>query len=177
MPLEHQIIEWTASRPTWQKSVLKRVATGNLYSEEEYDRLADDLCLNKPFSEVTLEIKDLPHVEEETPPVRLISIADPEHVNALSSKNPLTIGVTGLTIIYGDNASGKSGYARLLKRIAQARHQEEVLTDVFRDNGLEKPTAVVTVQIGEDTTSQAWPESSIPELKHMRFYDEACSRA
>jgi len=85
--------------------------------------------------------------------------------------------LNGLTIIYGDNASGKSGYARLLKRIARARHQEDVLTDVFRDNGLEKPTAEITVRVGEKSTSLSWPESSIPELKHIRFYDEACSRA
>jgi len=45
-------------------------------------------------------------------------IADPEHVNALSSDQPLTLALEGLTITYRDNGTGKSGNARLLKRIA-----------------------------------------------------------
>jgi predicted ATPase len=43
----------------------------------------------------------------------------------------LTFEEAGLTIIFGDNGTGKSGYARLLKRITRARHQEEILSDVI----------------------------------------------
>ena len=79
--------------------------------------------------------------------------------------------------MYGDNGSGKSGYARLLKRITRARHQEDILTDVFRDTSLAKPTAVLSVRIGDAEQSLAWPESSRPELQRMLFYDAACGNA
>ncbi len=106
-----------------------------------------------------------------------MAIEKPEHVNALESREPLTFEPRGLTIVYGDNGSGKSGYARLLKRITRARHQEEVLTDVFRDTSLAKPTAVLSVRIGDAEESLDWPESSRPELQRMRFYDAACGNA
>ena len=43
------------------------------------------------------------------------------HVNALAPDQRLTLHRVGLTIIYGDNGSGKSGYARILKKVCRAR--------------------------------------------------------
>ena len=106
-----------------------------------------------------------------------MTIERPEHVNALESKEPMTFEPRGLTIVYGDNGSGKSGYARLLKRITRARHREDVLTDVFRDTSLAKPTALVSVRIGDAEERLDCPESSRPELQRMLFYDAACGSA
>ena len=142
--------------------MLARVATGDFLSSKDYDQLVDDLLESKTHPEVTFGLEQLPQVEVGDPPVTLVSIANPEHINALASETPLTFEATGLTIIYGDNGSGKSGYARLLKRIARARHQEEVLSDVFRDTALAKPKAVLTVTVGDDEKSLTWPESAPP---------------
>ena len=98
-------------------------------------------------------------------------------MNALASDQPLTFEPNGLTIVYGDNGSGKSGYARLLKRITRARHQEEVLSDIFRDTAVEKPTASLLVRIGDQNRAITWPGPARPELQHMFFYDGACRDA
>ncbi len=153
------------------------MATGDLLSNRDYDELVEDLIASAATSDVKFGLEQLPQVDAEDPPVRLVSIANPEHVNALASDKPLTFEETGLTIIYGDNASGKSGFARLLKRIARARHQEEVLSDVFRDTAIAKPKAALTVAVGDDKKSFTWPESTPPELQRMLFYDEACGDA
>ena len=42
-------------------------------------------------------------------------------MNALKEGERLTFGKTGLTVVYGDNGSGKSGYARILKKVCRAR--------------------------------------------------------
>ena len=109
--------------------------------------------------------------------VRLVSIKNPEHVNALASAQPLTFAPDGITIIFGDNATGKSGYARLLKRIARARHQEEILSDVFRDTGHIEPNARIAIQIGDREESLDGPMSNLPELQRMLFYDSKCGSA
>jgi energy-coupling factor transporter ATP-binding protein EcfA2 len=106
-----------------------------------------------------------------------VSITRPEHVNALTSDKPLTFEEAGLSIIFGDNGTGKSGYARLLKRITRARHQEEILSDVFRDTALAKPRAALTVRVGDKETSLIWPESMPQELQRMLFYDGPCGEA
>jgi energy-coupling factor transporter ATP-binding protein EcfA2 len=149
---------------------------GNVLSNEYYDQLVETLGEGKKVAEVHFTLDQLPQVNAGDPPVRLVSISHPDHVNAICSDRPLTFEANGLTLIYGDNASGKSGYARLLKRIARARHQEEVLTDVFRDSALAKPTAALTVRVGDQEMPLTWPESNPPELKRMLFYDEVCGR-
>lgn len=177
MSLEEQIIEWSASRPSWQRAVLRRVAMGDVISDQDYDQLVDALVASREVGDTNFGLEQLPQVAAGDPSVRLVSIAQPEHVNALASDKPLTFESTGLTIIYGDNASGKSGYARLLKRIVRARHREEVLSDVFRDTALAKPSAVITVEAGDKVMSLTWPESTPPELQRILFYDEACGDA
>ena len=177
MALEERIIAWSRDRPSWQRAVMRRVATGDVFATDAYDRLVEDILAGKEFPESTFGLHQLPQATPDDRPVRLVSIEKPEHVNALESHQPLTFEPNGLTIIYGDNASGKSGYARLLKRITRARHHEEVLSDVFRDNSLAKPTALLTVQIDANEESVNWPESTRPELQHMLFYDATCGTA
>ena len=177
MSLEEGIVEWSATRPAWQRAVLRRVATGGSFSGQDYDDLVDMLLASKPSPEGAFGLEHLPHVEVGDPPVTLVSIAEPEHVNALTTELPLTFEPTGFTVIYGDNGSGKSGYARLLKRIARARHREDVLSDVFRDTALARPKALLTIRVGDEGKSFNWPESTPAELQRMLFYDAACGDA
>ena len=177
MTLEEQIVAWSKGRPAWQREVLRRTATGDRFSDEDYERLVDDIVAPDPGPEVAFGLEHLPKAAAEDPSVRLISIVKTEHVNALASNHPLTFEPDGLTIVYGDNGSGKSGYARLLKRITRARDQEEVLSDVFRDTGLEKPTASLSIRIADQDETITWPEPNRPVFQRMLFYDGACRDA
>jgi energy-coupling factor transporter ATP-binding protein EcfA2 len=175
MALEEDIVSWSKDRPAWQREVMRRTAVGTLLSDDDYDQLVEEI-LKAPdgFPGAAFGLEHLPKASAEDPPVRIVSIAKPEHVNALASDQPLTFELNGLTIVYGDNGSGKSGYARLLKRITRARHREEVLSDVFRDTTLAKPTASLSVRIGDKDESLSWPDSTPTELQRILFYDGAC---
>ena len=177
MALEELIVAWSKDRPAWQREVMRRIAAGDVLSNEDYDRLVEDIVATKQLPEPAFGLEQLPQAAPEDSSVRIVSIMKPEHVNALESRDPLTFEPHGMTIIYGDNASGKSGYARLLKRITRARHQEDVLSDVFRDTALAKPTAILIVRVGDEEKSFKWPESARPELQRMLFYDGACGNA
>jgi hypothetical protein len=117
MSLEEQIVSWAQTRPHWQRVILQMVASGHVFSNTDHDKVVDELIEAKEIGDSTFSLQHLPDVKAGDPPVILSSIEKPEHVNALASEHPLTFQGTGLTIVYGDNASGKSGYARLLKRI------------------------------------------------------------
>ena len=52
--------------------------------------------------------------------VTLRAIRGAENVNALKPGERLTFDKAGLTVVYGDNGSGKSGYARILKKVSRA---------------------------------------------------------
>lgn len=177
MALEKHIVDWSNERPAWQREVMRRVAAGEVLTEEEYEHLVDVIVKAQELPAGQFGLEQLPQAASEHVPVCLAAIQKPEHVNALESKEPLTFEPQGLTIVYGDNGSGKSGYARLLKRIARARHKEDVLTDVFRDSPLAKPTAVLSIRVGTAEEALAWPEAARPELQRLLFYDAACGSA
>ena len=153
---------------------MRRVAIGEVLSEEVYDRIVDDILSPSADPWIPLELEHFPQRTSDAPSVRLLSINEAEHVNALAGGQSLTFEAIGLNIIYGDNGSGKSGYARLLKQITGARHQEEVLSDVFKDTIKDKPTAVLSVHIGDQPEDIAWPAPARQELIRMHFYDGQC---
>ena len=177
MALEELIVAWSQERPAWQREVMRRAAIGHLLSDEDYDRLVDDIVASDSSRAVAFGLEHLPKAASDDPPIRLISIAEIKHVNALTSDHPLSFEPNGLTIVYGDNGSGKSGYARLLKRITLARHQEEVHSDVFRDTAMDKPMANLLIRIGDRDETLTWPEPTRPELQRVHFYDGACRDA
>ncbi|MGH3788908.1 MAG: AAA family ATPase [Pseudonocardiaceae bacterium] len=91
----------------------------------------------------------------------------------------LTFGTTGLTVVYGDNASGKSGYARLLKSLVGARIRDDILMDVFATAEAQEQHALVDYKIGVDTGDREWkwPDGPIAELQQVHFFDKACGDA
>ena len=174
MPLEQGIVAWSRQRPQWQQIMLQEAAEGRLLSDEALEELIDAVVAGKRLKASGLEIEHLVASASDAPPVSLASVSEPSHVNALSSAKPLTFPGDGITIVYGDNGSGKSGYARLLKRLARSRHSETVLTDVFRDTPGPEPTAKLGLRIGEEVHEVSWPDPKRPELQRMLFYDNAC---
>ena len=174
MPLEQEVIDWAATRLPWQRHILGRIARGDTLMDSDYEQVVEAIIGSKDVGNTRLAIADLPIAVEGDEAVRLLSIANPEHVNAIASAEPLTFASNGITIVYGDNGTGKSGYARLLKRIARARHQEEILSDVFRDTGGGEPNARIAVRIGDRERSLDGPVSLLPELRRMLFYDDEC---
>jgi hypothetical protein len=128
------IIKWANEQPLWKQRALRFVLGG---STKE-----DDLKVVADAAVATVD----PKHSSDIPPIssadftsnvggieafQLVEIRDVAHVNRLVSGETLAFGPKGLTVVYGDNGSGKSGYARLLKRACGGRDQEAILPNVF----------------------------------------------
>jgi len=72
--------------------------------------------------------------------VILVALRELENVNQIPNDHTLTFAETGITVIYGGNGSGKSGYARVMKRACRARDQSEPIHPNAND-----PSAVTKV--------------------------------
>ena len=177
MPLEQEVVNWASTRPPWQQYMLRRIARGETLTKTDFEQVVKTIFGSDDFGKKHLSVEELPITVEGDDAVRLVSISNPAHVNALQSAEPLTFAPDGITVIYGDNGTGKSGYARLLKRIARARHQARILSDVFRDTDRAEPSAQVAVRIGDREESFDGGVSSSPELQRMLFYDSECGSA
>jgi hypothetical protein len=80
--------------------------------------------------------------------VTLRQLHSVQHVNALIANERLTFDKVGITVIYGDNGSGKSGYARVLKKICRActAGKETIHRNIY-DSNPGVPTASIDFAI------------------------------
>jgi len=60
----------------------------------------------------------------------------------------LSFEPTGITVIYGDNGVGKSGYARILKRACRARLVGELLPNAFDPTPTQTQSATIAYNAG-----------------------------
>ncbi|MGL5828141.1 MAG: AAA family ATPase, partial [Angustibacter sp.] len=175
MAIEDEIIEWGLERPGWQQSVLVRLSRGDEYGPEAIAGLVDEILAGGSCAS-SQEAKSILAKSSVVEQVDLAMITDLQGVNALVSGQRLEFGSSGLTVIYGDNGSGKSGYARLVKAMVNARHRSEVLSNVFLEASGE-PSAVLHYRIADKAQQLEYPAPPPPELSRVRFYDEHCGDA
>jgi len=103
------------------------------------------------------------------------------HVNAIAENQRLSFGSNGLTVIYGDNGSGKSGYSRVLKRACRARDRMEAIhPNVNLPTGKAgNAEADFEIAINGVTQEVHWinGETAPPELSTLSIFDSRCARA
>ncbi|VCT90260.1 hypothetical protein MHAS_01964 [Mycolicibacterium hassiacum DSM 44199] len=174
MTIEQDIRAWALTRPAWQQDVLVALSRGETYDDPAaVAKLADRLLM--PGSAVPNNAaQNLTLGTVEPRQVSLKSICNVKGVNALAPDQTLTFAPAGLTLVYGNNGSGKSGYARIIKAMVSARHSSTVLPDVYRD-GSPDPSAELEYSVGDQALSEKFPtDPPVPDLQQVRFYDEYC---
>jgi hypothetical protein len=132
------ILAWSADRPAWQRDALRRIVQARKLTETDLPELVDlckrghtlKPCPTDPEAK-PLEAAHLPANPGAGASVSLTAIKDVAAVNNLAPAQTLTFAPKGITVVYGDNAAGKSGYARILKRACRARHSEAILSNVY----------------------------------------------
>ena len=109
-----EIAAWVEARPEWQQQALDW-----LLDDEHLTDLNSMNYWRWPLSkELPLSLcgaADLRMAGSAAQTVALLTVDEIANVNALAADQHLTFGQTGLTVVYGRNGAGKSGYARILK--------------------------------------------------------------
>ena len=154
-----ELLDWSVGRPAWQRDALRRlVVTGEL-SKKDIDDLTE-ICKAKhglAEQEVThpLTKEDVPTRGESTAPVSLTSIYHHRGVNALAEGQTLAFA-PNLTVVYGDNAAGKTGYIRILKSACRARRREEILGNVVSRVSPLSPVVAIKYRVGDEEEPREW---------------------
>ena len=175
--LATELVEWAKARPGWQRQLLSRIAQGETLTAADYRKIAAELARGDDDSEASFTLDDTFGIRHDGSAVCLLEMTTGRGVNALVPGQSLSFASEGLTVVYGDNGSGKSGYARLLKHVAGARVQEPVLSDIFSDDASTQPQAQLILSMGgaqQDPCS--WLEAPA-EAKRIAFFDESCGDA
>ena len=123
------ILEWSGSRPEWLRDALRRLVVDGGLSEHDIDEL-ETICLGENGEASPVSHEHITPQRLAGKPVAITGLRDAKGVNALASGQGLTFAASGMTIVYGDNGSGKSGFVRVLKSACRSRDEK---TAILRD--------------------------------------------
>lgn len=95
-----------------------------------------------------------------------------ENVNAIYNGSTLPFSHSGITLIYGENGSGKSGYTRLLKNACFAKHVEpEILPNIYKPQKGSQCAKISFIKNGERFVWEWSPGSTLTDLSDINVYD------
>ncbi len=162
------LVTWAEKRPAWQRDALRRLVVG-----EEIDELSiaelTAISLDPARAHTPLSQSHVAAESNDAEPISLISIRNPTAINALAEKQDLSFEPTGLTVIYGDNGSGKSGYVRILKHACRSRDEKFVIHRDLEDTSENPQTAEIHFHRGTVSDRFEWalegtPHSDLPSV-------------
>lgn len=175
--LNEELANWVSNRPDWQKAAVTRFCRNETLSDDDVLEIVNQLIDGDYPPAPDISAADVPGSIVAGDLVTLSRVTDVAGVNALLSGQTLSFSGSGLTVVFGNNASGKSGYARLIREAVTARVKSgHLLGDVFAKN--ESPqTATIDFSVGPNSTSWKLGDPHNLQLPRIRFYDEDCGDA
>lgn len=184
MQIIQKIAAWAAQQPAWIDDAVRRLVAGPLTAEDfqELSALAKaEHGLPDPDGRVAMRLNadTLPAAALDGVDVSLVALRSPQHLNAIDAGQALTFQTDGLTVVYGYNGAGKSGYARALKMACRARNVENILPDVYAaSEGPVVFSAVFDWTEGQTAKSQGWAVGTVPptSLSQISVFDAHCAR-
>lgn len=187
MNLLQEIFTWLRTCPLWIQDAARRLyGQPDGLSEADYKEIYQ-LCLKENGisieSAISPQLLDtgsiLANVSDHT--VIIKSLRSLKHVNAVESTQKMEFIDKGLTIIYGQNGSGKSGYARVFKKACFSRDKaERIIPNVTKTEEQQQiPEAIFDIVLDGQSKSILWRQSSadtIKELAYVSVFDTKSAR-
>lgn len=134
--------------------------------------------------EKALDNRELPTVpmlniearqDESAPPLTLTRLSDVRGVNALVP-GAVIEPHEGLTILYGENGTGKTGYSRVFKTLANSRTADTILGNVEADT-TEAQSATLEFKLGDNTQVLTWTGiRGVSPFTRMSIFDSPAVR-
>lgn len=179
MNVLQEILEWSQARPMWQRDALRRLVLNGELSDEDISSLTE-VC--KSAHGLAEQQETDPLAKEHMPdraagavPVSLVSIFHHRGVNALAEDQTLNFA-PGLTVVYGDNGAGKTGYIRILKSACRARGQEDILGNVVSGTSPLAPVVAIKYKVGTEPEPREWVGTGGDEfVSRVSVFDTQCA--
>ncbi len=109
--------------------------------------------------------------------VRLKSISEVKGIDALNPRQPLTFNDEPITVVFGANGVGKSGYIRILNHVCggRARNRRALLNNVFQDKAAQSCKIGYSVDVQEKILEWSPAVGVHSDLTGLEIYDNDCA--
>lgn len=171
------LVEWANKAPEWARYIVRNVIDNKAPLDGESIATAYKLFLQ----ENGLEERTLPdeplliasNADTETiVPLTITSLSDVTGVNALGTGNTIEPD-PHLTILFGENGTGKTGYSRIFKALAESRTVDKEILGNIAHTQPEAMSATVKYRLGDsDEQRYIWRgEKGVLPFTRMSIFD------
>lgn len=186
---ENRFFEWAGKQADWVRDALRRHVQSSNFDLADEDKSAilarvhqtagteqDEQHTCEPIGDDHTSFES----SETVPRGLLASLGPVQNLARIASGQKLSFALNGITLIYGDNATGKSGYCRITKKVCRSQTAEDLLSDVFVPGA--KPPAEVLIRYladGEsEPTEETWKDGAPPPkaIRGMMVFDSRNAR-
>lgn len=185
--LQGALWAWVQGLPPWQSDLLRRLAILDVVKEGDLAEAthmvlgAFDATENGSTAPVPDPIPALGGAVQSAV-AKVLALRDLVAVGSTPAGQCLQFAPTGLTVVYGENGSGKSSYARVLRKACRASARPvEILPNVLKSGaGVNQPragTAQIDVLKGATAAVIQRDVNALPEpdLAQISFFDSDCA--
>lgn len=175
-----QLAEWANANDEWVRMLVAEViATGRPVGTSVVEKVYQLFRQEKALDERELPAVPLLKIEarqdESAPPLSLTRLSDVRGVNALVAGAAIEPH-EGLTVLYGENGTGKTGYSRIFKALANSRTADTILGHIDADTSGPQ-SAQLEFKLGEDAQALTWTgELGVSPFTRMSIFDSPAVR-
>ena len=170
------LVGWANQQDNWVRAIVGEVITTrrelppssieaarNLYLAEK--KLSDDHAQEVPA--LGEDVGDASVGDA----LQLTGLQECRGVNALVEDQRVVFNPR-MTVLFGENATGKTGYVRVLKRLANVRSAQPIIGNIYRPTAGTRPQARIEYKIGDEQRELVWQdEQGVPPFTRMTVFD------
>ena len=180
------VLDWAKRLSPWKQDALRRLAISNDLMGGDLGELLAMVKSAAGFSLANAPPAAVPFAKAhfgggKHAAIVLKGIANVENINRLAPRASLTFCPKALTIVYGRNGSGKSGFVRILRTACRTRVENpaklKVLADVYGASSGPQ-TAEIIIDAGAGDIPIAWSpgKAASPQLMQVAVFDSASAQ-
>jgi energy-coupling factor transporter ATP-binding protein EcfA2 len=179
-----EVFAWLGEQPAWQRDLGRRLAVRVDLDGDAYDdalrmvKMQHGVASDRAVpSVVPISRDDFPEPEV-GPTTRLLRFGRLQGVGLVSRDEELRFEPTGLTLIYGQNAAGKSSYVRALKVLSRTVDRDcDVRGSVYAAGPTTTASAEIETEVAGCVTASrtSLAASAAFPLQGLSVFDATCA--
>jgi len=171
------LTKWFSELPQWLQIAATLLFEGDEFTEDNVAKIKE-LCKKEVDGELldkatSFSFPDTAFSQGAEGSLRLCSIRDIEGINALAPQKPLEFGEDNITVVYGNNGSGKSSYVRLLKHVCGARNLSTLYRNVYKPSFVAQKAHVSFERNGSLENYEWLGEGICKDLSSINIFDSS----
>lgn len=167
------LLEFSNNKPEWLKTLIKEaIETNGSISETRQNEIFDSLLNGTHLQEQVVQTAP---AQQPTKKLLFESLKHISGVNALCEDQTIKFS-PDVTVLYGLNGSGKSGYFRVLNEICGGNQKKEILLNIYAPESDRKAISVELKYLqGVTHKTLNWNNSNraLPDFNGVKVFDSS----